>query len=96
MVLPYRADRWAILVMFHFLPPGLHRAIRASSDRKSTAHLSRNYDTSCHPRGPDRAQGILLSAAGLKINEIATVYQVDRDTVATWIKKWEKAGIEPL
>ena len=43
-----------------------------------------------------RAQGILLSAEGLKINEIATVYQVDRDTVATWIKKWEKAEIESL
>jgi transposase len=48
------------------------------------------------PRARVRAQSILLSAQGLKIQEIATLYQVDRDTVAAWIKKWEKAEIESL
>jgi len=48
------------------------------------------------PRARVRAQSLLLSSQGLKINEIATVYQVDRDTVATWIKKWEKVEIESL
>ena len=48
------------------------------------------------PRARVRAQSILLSSEGLKINKIATVYQVDRDTVATWIKKWEKAERESL
>ena len=42
------------------------------------------------PRARMRAQSILLSAQGLKIQDIATLYQVDRDTVSTWIKKWEK------
>jgi transposase len=48
------------------------------------------------PRARVRAQSILLSAQGLQINDIATVYEVDRDTVATWIKKWEQAESESL
>src|SRR5438552_5082546 len=38
------------------------------------------------PRARVRAHGILLSAQGMRIKEIAKIYQVDRDTVATWIK----------
>jgi transposase len=48
------------------------------------------------PRARVRAHGILLSAQGLRIKEIAKIYQVDRDTVATWIKKWEQSGIASL
>ena len=48
------------------------------------------------PRARARAHSILLSSQRLQIKEIAKVYQVDRDTVATWIKKWEKDGIESL
>src|SRR5207253_11020283 len=43
------------------------------------------------PRARVRAHGILLSAQGMRIKEIAKIYQVDRDTVATWIKKWEQS-----
>ena len=48
------------------------------------------------PRARVRAHGILLSAQGMKIKEIAKAYQVDRDTVATWIKKWEHHGVASL
>ena len=48
------------------------------------------------PRARVRAHGILLSAQGLRIKEIAKIYQVDRDTVATWIKKWEQSGMASL
>src|SRR5216684_6112468 len=48
------------------------------------------------PRARVRAHGILLSAQGMKIKEIAKAYQVDRDTVATWIKKWEQSGMASL
>src|SRR5947209_20303105 len=37
------------------------------------------------PRARVRAHGILLSAQGMRIKEIAKIYQVDRDTVATWM-----------
>src|SRR2546427_8009139 len=48
------------------------------------------------PRARVRAHGILLSSQGMRIKELAKIYQVDRDTVATWIKKWEQTGVASL
>src|SRR5437016_7014659 len=48
------------------------------------------------PRARVRAHGILRSAQGMKIQEIAKTSQVDRDTVATWIKQWEQHGVARL
>ena len=48
------------------------------------------------PRARVRAHSLLLSEQRMKIKEIAKIYQVDRDTVATWIKKWEQMGVESL
>src|SRR5215475_12310774 len=48
------------------------------------------------PRARIRAHGILLSSQGMKIKEIAKIYQVDRDTVAPWIKQWEQHGVASL
>lgn len=48
------------------------------------------------PRARVRAHGILLSAQEMKSKEIAKIYQVERDTVATWIKKWEQTGVASL
>ena len=47
-------------------------------------------------RARTRAHGILLSAQGMKINDIAQIHQVDRDTVATWITKWEHQEVASL
>jgi len=44
------------------------------------------------PRARARAHSLLLSARGMTINEITKIYQVDRDTVSTWIRKWEHDG----
>jgi transposase len=52
------------------------------------------HDTS--PRARARAHSLLLSAQGMTINAITKIYQVDRDTVATWIRKWEHDGPESL
>jgi transposase len=43
-----------------------------------------------------RAHGLLRSSEGRTIKAIAQIYHVDRDTVATWIKKWEKHGDKSL
>src|SRR2546426_7387893 len=43
-----------------------------------------------------RAHGLLLSSEGITIKAIAKIYHVDRDTVATWIKQWEKYGDKRL
>lgn len=37
-----------------------------------------------------RAQAVLLSHRQYTLNEIAEIFQVHRDTVAAWIKAWEK------
>jgi transposase len=43
-----------------------------------------------------RAHGLLLSSEGITIKAIAKIYHVDRDTVSTWLKKWEKHGAKSL
>jgi transposase len=43
-----------------------------------------------------RAHGILLSSRGFSVDEIASIYDVDRDTVSGWITKWEQTGFEAL
>ena len=43
-----------------------------------------------------RAHGLLLSSEGIMIKAIAKIYHVDRDTVSTWIKKWEQHGDKSL
>ena len=44
------------------------------------------------PRARARAHSLLLSAQGMTINEITKIYPVDRDTVSTWIRKWDHDG----
>ena len=43
-----------------------------------------------------RAHGLWLSSEGITIKAIAKIYHVDRDTVSTWIKQWEKHGAKSL
>ena len=48
------------------------------------------------PRARTRAHSILLSARRVTIKEIVKIYQVDRDTISSWIKKWEQHGVASL
>ena len=43
-----------------------------------------------------RAHSIKLSAKGYSIDQIAEIHEVDRDTVALWIKNWDESGIDGL
>jgi transposase len=52
------------------------------------------HDDSARTRS--RAHSILLSAQGKRINEIASIYHVDRDTVSAWLTAWEQRGMEGL
>ena len=40
-----------------------------------------------------RAHAILLSSRRFTLNEIARIYQVDRDTVSHWLNRWEAQGL---
>ena len=43
-----------------------------------------------------RSHSILLSSRGSSIDEIASIYQVHRDTVSSWIDNWEQFGEDGL
>lgn len=47
-------------------------------------------------RGRIRAHAIMLSGRRYRINEIAKLYETDRDTVARWLDRWEAYGIVGL
>src|SRR5499433_4221912 len=61
------------------------RALLESTMKNDASHRARM-----------RAHGLLLSSEGITIKAIAKIYHVDRDTVSTWIKKWEKHGAKSL
>jgi transposase len=61
------------------------RALLESTMKNDASHRARM-----------RAHGLLLSSEGITIKAIAKIYHVDRDTVSTWIKKWEKYGDKSL
>ena len=43
-----------------------------------------------------RAHAILLSARRYSVDQIADIYEVDRDTVSDWLDRWEDEGVEGL
>ena len=47
-------------------------------------------------RARSRTHGLLLSAHGTTIKDIAKAYQVHRVTVAAWITHWEQHGAQSL
>lgn len=47
-------------------------------------------------RQRQRAHGLLLSARGFSSDEIAEIYEVDRDTVSSWFTRWEQLGLVGL
>ena len=58
--------------------------------------LKERIKTSTTFRVRQRAHAILLSAKGYKIDMLADIFDVDRDTMSQWIKHWECAGIGGL
>lgn len=43
-----------------------------------------------------RAQAVLLSSKGYPVQEIATIHEVCRQTVSSWLKAWEQDGVMGL
>jgi len=65
-----------------------------TESQRHTLETLMKHDPS--PRARARAHSILLSSRRVTIKEIVKIYQVDRDTVSSWIKKWEQTGVESL
>ncbi len=64
--------------------------------RKEVANLEDIIKNNSSSRVRNRAHSITLSARGFSINEIAVIFQVDRDTVSSWIDHWELFGFDGL
>ncbi len=43
-----------------------------------------------------RAHAVLLSASNFKLDQIAQIFDVHRETVSRWVNKWNKLGIMSL
>jgi hypothetical protein len=43
-----------------------------------------------------RAQAILLSDKGFALNQLATIFEIDRDAVSQWLDWWAKSKFEGL
>lgn len=48
------------------------------------------------PRVRQRAHAILLSSKSFTLNEIANIWEVNRDTVSNWLNRWEQFGLSGL
>ena len=54
----------------------------------------KTYDSSARAR--DRAHAVILSDEGYRMNDIADILGVGRDTVSSWLDAWEKSSYEGL
>src|SRR5215218_7311860 len=43
-----------------------------------------------------RAHAILLSARRFSIDQLAAIYEVDRDRVSQWFERWRETGFDGL
>ncbi len=63
------------------------------ADREALDNLMRtssNFKVRC------RAHCIILSAKKYRIEDLANIFDVDRDTISGWVTKWEELGIGGL
>lgn len=70
------------------------RYVELKDDDREALSLLRDHGETSRIRR--RAQAILLSAAGKSINELAEIFEVSRDTIGSWLDRWETEGIQGL
>ena len=57
---------------------------------KTLKEMQKNHP--CHAHRT-RAHAILLSDTGFKLKDIASIYNICRQTAATWLHAWKEGGI---
>src|SRR4029434_175583 len=68
----------------------------ASLTEAQRAELNEVMRSHPNARTRMRAHAVLLSARGYAIDRIADIYEVDRDSVSTWLDRWEQHGAAGL
>lgn len=65
----------------------------AEKDREVLSYLRDHGET---PRIRRRAHAILLSDSGKSVSELAEIFGVRRNTVSSWLDRWEAEGLQGL
>lgn len=65
-------------------------------DKQSKATLKDLMKNSSSFKVRKRAHAILLSNKQFKIDELANIFDADRDTISEWLKRWEDKGAAGL
>ena len=66
-------------------------AVRNGREREELESLYRSGVTH---RLRQRAQAILLSSRGYRVEALAALFEMDRDTVSFWLERWIERGSE--
>jgi transposase len=53
--------------------------------------LQEIYKTDTRWRTRQRAQAILLSARGYSVDQLAALFEIDRDRISQWLDWWDEA-----
>ena len=53
-------------------------------------------DRGDHPRTRHRAHAVLLSFQGSSVNELVIIFQTNRNTISSWLDRWEAEGFDGL
>lgn len=54
------------------------------------------YKTEMSWRARQRAQAILLSARGYPVNQLADLFEIDRDRISQWLDWWDEYEFDGL
>lgn len=58
--------------------------------------LKEIHRTDTNWRTRTRAHAVLLSEKGFALDQLATIFEVDRDAISQWLDWWEQAQFEGL
>ena len=70
-----------------------HISFLSESEQTALEQMHLNGKTA---RQRQRAHAVLLSAGGYKLDQIADILRVDRDTVSGWLDAWQERGLDGL
>lgn len=68
----------------------------SSLSAETAAALQHLHRQGSSHRERQRAHAVLLSAKGYKLDQLAMIFEVDRDTVSHWLDRFEQHGLSGL
>lgn len=75
--------------------PNASKFVSALSEQQRIA-LEQVYRSGKTHRERQRAHAVLLSAAGHSLDQLASIFVTDRDTVSSWLGRFATAGVAGL